>query len=210
MKPTSRFMTWSITAMAMTIGLYRPVAADDSLRVTLLGQSLIKVDMRVVAPGSIEQSKNYLPKDSVIFTNLEVAVAPPNIAVVKRVPSVQHIGPEVLDSLSDMGIQLLALSNNHALDLGVPGLLATIDELDARGIAHAGAGEDLAAALAPGVLNRPEGRYALIGIASGGIQLSPQTWAAPQQAGVNFLEVSEDGSLNPAQHQRIIDAIRAA
>jgi poly-gamma-glutamate capsule biosynthesis protein CapA/YwtB (metallophosphatase superfamily) len=210
LKPTSRFMTWSITAMAMTIGLYRPVAADDSLRVTLLGQSLIKVDMRVVAPGSIEQSKNYLPKDSVIFTNLEVAVAPPNIAVVKRVPSVQHIGPEVLDSLSDMGIQLLALSNNHALDLGVPGLLATIDELDVRGIAHAGAGEDLAAALAPGVLNRPEGRYALIGIASGGIQLSPQTWAEPQQAGVNFLEVSEDGSLNPVQHQRIIDAIRAA
>jgi len=40
--------------------------------------------------------------------------------------------------------------------------------------------------------------------------LSPQTWAAPQQAGVNFLEVREDGSLNPAQHQRIIDAIRAA
>jgi len=186
------------------------VAAEQPLRVTVLGQSLIKVDLRSAAPLAVEQARAYLPADSVVLSNLEVAVAAPTVEVVKQSPRVTRVAPQVLDALGEMGIDMLALSNNHALDLGVPGLMATIDELKARNIAYAGAGIDLAAALKPGVIERPEGRYALIGIASGGVQLGPETWASPQQAGVNFLELRADGTLNPAQVQRIIETIRAA
>jgi poly-gamma-glutamate synthesis protein (capsule biosynthesis protein) len=57
-------------------------------------------------------------------------------------------------ALRDAGIRLVSLANNHILDYGVEGLMETLRILDARGIAHAGAGSDLAAALAPAVVER--------------------------------------------------------
>jgi poly-gamma-glutamate capsule biosynthesis protein CapA/YwtB (metallophosphatase superfamily) len=55
---------------------------------------------------------------------------------------------------ADAGIGLVSLANNHILDYDVQGLLDTLRILDAHGIAHAGAGVDLAAALAPVIVER--------------------------------------------------------
>ena len=57
-------------------------------------------------------------------------------------------------ALRDAGIGLLSLANNHILDYDVQGLLETLTTLDAHGIAHAGAGADLAAAQAPAIVER--------------------------------------------------------
>jgi poly-gamma-glutamate synthesis protein (capsule biosynthesis protein) len=57
-------------------------------------------------------------------------------------------------ALLDAGIGLVSLANNHILDYGVQGLFDTLRILDAHGIAHAGAGSDLAAALAPVIVER--------------------------------------------------------
>jgi len=57
--------------------------------------------------------------------------------------------PVAGEALRDAGIGLVSLANNHILDYDVQGLLETVRILDAQGIAHAGAGADLAAALAP-------------------------------------------------------------
>jgi poly-gamma-glutamate synthesis protein (capsule biosynthesis protein) len=56
--------------------------------------------------------------------------------------------------LQDAGIGLVSLANNHVLDYDVQGLLETLRILDAHGIAHAGAGVDLAAAQAPVIVER--------------------------------------------------------
>jgi poly-gamma-glutamate synthesis protein (capsule biosynthesis protein) len=210
LKPTMKRCLWPTLLASLGLGVGTLAAAEQPLRVTLLGQSLIKVDLRTAAPLAVEQARAYLPADSVVLSNLEVAIAAPDVRVEKRNAAVARVGPEVLDALGEMGVDMLALSNNHALDLGVSGLMATLDELTARGIAHAGAGRDLESALKPGLIERPEGRYALIGIASGGVQLSPETWASPQRAGVNFLELRADGSLNPSQARQILETIRAA
>jgi hypothetical protein len=53
--------------------------------------------------------------------------------------------------------------------------------------------------VAPGFVETAAGRVALIGLASGGSQLTPDTWAAADHAGVNFLELRKDGTLNPEQ-----------
>jgi hypothetical protein len=42
--------------------------------------------------------------------------------------------------LARLGIDLVSLANNHALDYGLPGLVQTLDALGAGGIAHIGAG----------------------------------------------------------------------
>jgi poly-gamma-glutamate synthesis protein (capsule biosynthesis protein) len=57
-------------------------------------------------------------------------------------------------ALRDAGIGLLSLANNHILDYDAQGLLDTLRILDAHGVAHAGAGADLDAALAPAIVER--------------------------------------------------------
>jgi poly-gamma-glutamate synthesis protein (capsule biosynthesis protein) len=58
------------------------------------------------------------------------------------------------EALEDAGIKLVSLANNHVLDYDVEGLLETVRILDAHGIAHVGAGADLAAATAPVIVER--------------------------------------------------------
>jgi poly-gamma-glutamate capsule biosynthesis protein CapA/YwtB (metallophosphatase superfamily) len=47
-------------------------------------------------------------------------------------------------ALVDAGIDVVSLANNHAMDLGVPGMDSSIAALDAAGVAHAGRYGDIA------------------------------------------------------------------
>jgi hypothetical protein len=60
--------------------------------------------------------------------------------------------PGIIDGLKRAGIDYVSLANNHIGDAGRLGVLQTIANLDKRGIAHSGAGKDLAAARLPGML----------------------------------------------------------
>jgi poly-gamma-glutamate synthesis protein (capsule biosynthesis protein) len=66
--------------------------------------------------------------------------------------------PAAVQALLDAGIGLVSLANNHILDYDVQGLFDTLHTLDAHGIAHAGAGANLAAALAPAIVERIVGQ----------------------------------------------------
>jgi poly-gamma-glutamate synthesis protein (capsule biosynthesis protein) len=177
----------------------------QTLRVVVTGQSLIRSDLRKTAPAAVEQARKYLADSDVRFTNLEAAVAPREAAVTP-LPGAERTDPAVLDCLKEMGFNLLSLSNNHAMDLGEAGLRATRDEVARRGFGYTGTGPNLAAALTPGFA----GKVALIGMASAGGQLTPDTWATADRAGVNFLELRKDGKLNPEHAARILQAVRDA
>jgi poly-gamma-glutamate synthesis protein (capsule biosynthesis protein) len=190
-----------------------PVHADEEpvMRVTLVGQALIKQDLRVHAPVAFEQAMEYLSGSDVVFTNLEVAVAPIDAPVVKRNSSVTHVTPDILENLREMGFNLLALSNNHAWDLGETGLYTTIEESRRAGFIVAGTGSNLDEAAAPAYLDTANGRVALIGFASGANQLQdPSTWASPNRPGVNYLNLRADGTLDPEQKARILASVREA
>ena len=60
--------------------------------------------------------------------------------------------PEAVAALRAGGFNVVSLANNHAMDYGWPPLKETLDLLDREGIAHCGAGADLAAARAPALL----------------------------------------------------------
>jgi hypothetical protein len=51
--------------------------------------------------------------------------------------------PQAIQVLTEAGVDYVTLSNNHAMDYQGPALLETIQLLDERGIAHAGAGANL-------------------------------------------------------------------
>ncbi|MFJ7215043.1 CapA family protein [Amycolatopsis sp. NPDC098790] len=79
----------------------------------------------------------------------------------------------VADDLRELGITMVSVANNHALDWGAEGLLETGRTLDAAGIVHAGGGRTLAAARAPAFSETARGRVALVSAASTFLPMAP-------------------------------------
>lgn len=59
-----------------------------------------------------------------------------------------RVPPDLVSVPVELGVDLVTLANNHMLDFGRSPLTETLETLDAAGIAHVGAGEDLEAAKA--------------------------------------------------------------
>jgi hypothetical protein len=70
--------------------------------------------------------------------------------------------PRLIDGLRNAGIDYVSLANNHIRDAGAQGVLDTLANLDKRGIAHSGAGRNLAAARAPALLRAGGVRVAIL------------------------------------------------
>ena len=170
-------------AIVCTVGA--PVwAQPPPITITLTGQSMIRSDMRATAPAAVPVIQGLLSGD-VIFTNMESAVA-------ERGETTQEgrgflTPPEALDALTTFGFNLLALSGNHAFDLKATGIRNTLREADRRKIVHAGTGNNIDEAGAPGYLQTPKGTIALIASASG--LIAPGGSATAARPGVNELRV---------------------
>jgi poly-gamma-glutamate synthesis protein (capsule biosynthesis protein) len=195
-------------------------AAQGPLTVTLVGQSMIRSDIRATSPATVPVIKSLLQGD-VVFTNLEAAIAEKGETV--REGRGFLTPPEALDSLTAFGFNLLSLSGNHAFDLKVTGIQNTLREVDKRKIVHAGTGNNLAEATAPGYLRTPKGTIALVASASG--LITPGGNATADRPGVNELRVeagdkeneatvdlpdAPGNTPNPADSQRILQSIRDA
>jgi poly-gamma-glutamate synthesis protein (capsule biosynthesis protein) len=74
--------------------------------------------------------------------------------------------PWAADEFRFLGLRLMGMANNHTLDYGNEGLFSTLENLDRVGIAHAGAGVDLAQAARPGTFDSAAGRIADVNCAS--------------------------------------------
>jgi poly-gamma-glutamate synthesis protein (capsule biosynthesis protein) len=195
-------------------------AQSTGITITLAGQSMIRSDIRATAPAAVPVIQGLL-KGDVVFTNFEAAVAEKGETV--------HEGrgfltpPEALDALSSFGFNLLSLSGNHAFDLKATGIQNTIREADSRKIVHAGTGNNLAEAAAPGYLHTLKGTIALVASASG--LITPGGSATTDRPGVNELRIeagdkeneatidlpgAPENTPNQEDSQRILQSIREA
>jgi poly-gamma-glutamate capsule biosynthesis protein CapA/YwtB (metallophosphatase superfamily) len=77
--------------------------------------------------------------------------------------TVFHADPDLIDGLVDAGIDYVSLANNHIGDAGNAGILQTIANMEARGMAYSGAGEDLDAARKPAMLEANGVTVAVLG-----------------------------------------------
>lgn len=91
--------------------------------------------------------------------------------------------PWIVDEFKWAGFKLLSVANNHTFDYGVEGMRSTLRALDAAGLTHAGAGENLAFARAPAYLDTGHGRIALIACASTFTEGSPAGEQRPDLKG---------------------------
>lgn len=191
------------------LGRGRLVAASSGrLRLVAVGQALIEHDLRRQPYAGYGPLVEHLAGADVCFTNLEVAIDAPGAGRPTKSGVYFHAAePAALDCLRSMSFNLLALSNNHAWDLGAEGLRTTIREVSARGFRHAGSGRNLDEASAPTVLETPRGSVALVAMAS---KVNPASIATAEGPGVNHLAVDAAGQVDRADAARNLRAIERA
>ena len=95
--------------------------------------------------------------------------------------------PSAIDTLRAGNIRCVNLANNHALDYEDRGLIETLERLDAGGIAHAGAGRNLADAIRPALVEVDGGRVGVIGVTD----TMPEFAAGRCRPGTNVLRIDD-------------------
>jgi poly-gamma-glutamate capsule biosynthesis protein CapA/YwtB (metallophosphatase superfamily) len=115
--------------------------------------------------------------------------------------------PRAIDMLNAARIDCATLANNHILDYGHEALAECLDLLDQAGIRHAGAGRNLAEALAPAVLKTGAGSIAVIALTDN----EPLWEATADRPGVQFVAYDTQGLIEPyrSRLRRLIAAMRA-
>jgi poly-gamma-glutamate synthesis protein (capsule biosynthesis protein) len=148
-----------------------------------------------------------LLKGDVVFTNFESTVLD------ERKGQSRQDGrflspPEALEALKTFGFNLVSVSNNHSFDLKISGIQNTLEQVGRLNLAHAGIGNTIDEAVAPGYLKTSKGTVALVAMASG---LVPEGGSATAgRPGVNELRVEARNRPNAEDAQRILQSIREA
>lgn len=107
------------------------------------------------------------------FTNFEMGCPrDPIVPNVNHPSAFQYSKPFVLDELKWCGFNLIGAGNNHVADYGPRGLMDLLEEIDKRDLVTAGAGASLGEARAPGYLDTPGGRIALLAVTSTNVEHS--------------------------------------
>lgn len=166
------------------------------------GQSLIHHDVRQVLDDGFAAIKALIKQADIAFTNFETTVFGRHGGWPMKGSYFGCSAPFVLDALKDIGFNTLALSNNHAFDLGPPGVLSTLEEVAERGFLHAGIGVDATDAGRPGMKTFGTRRVGLVAMDAGPgpatMYAADATDRRPARPGVNGLDVSRRFEVEPA------------
>lgn len=112
--------------------------------------------------------------------------------------------PVALEALLQAGTDFVSLANNHVLDYQEEALLEMLDRLDASGIAHAGAGRNLAEAAQPAILESHSLRIAVLAFTD-----NEPGWAATEdRPGINYQPVTTVGRCFDRVREGIAEARR--
>ncbi len=174
------------------------------MRLILAGDAMLGrgVDerLRQVGPASgLAALAPLFARGDAAFANLECAVAGPD-AHYRGAPKafLFRASPGTLQALASVGVDLVSLANNHALDAGVEGLRQTLDALAATGLTPVGAGADAAAAWTPAILERGGTRLGMVAACDH----QPDFAAGPERPGIAFLD--RDDRLSEAHLLRVV------
>jgi len=204
-----RVIVFAAVATSLLLGcgdrLDGSAGPEPNVQLGIVGQALIEHDPRAYLKAPLSSVVPILGAADAVFTNLEVAVSGPECSCVRTRDDVFFHGaePDVLDFLGEIGVSLLALSNNHSWDYGTEGILSTITEAEARGLIHAGTGANISEAAAPAYLDLGDFRLGLVSMAT--VNLPEEARATDSRAGINMLDPS-----NSTDWDRNIEAVRTA
>ena len=152
----------------------------------MMGRAVARVIDKQSVRYPFEKIHDYLHTADIVFANLEgpITKGPP----VKDNEMVLHDNPGAEDGLSYAGISVVSLANNHTPDYGAKGIVDTIKALDAKGILHTGAGNNLDQARTPAIITKNGITIAFLAYTD--FDVVPQRYGATTtKPGTNFMDI---------------------
>jgi poly-gamma-glutamate synthesis protein (capsule biosynthesis protein) len=173
------------------------------LTVALSGDCMATRGALITSDPAAEELRELLHAADFAFTNLEVVPSDgPGYPVHNAAGGGCLIADSgVIDEIVEAGFTVLGCANNHALDMGVDGVLRTVELLNAKRVPFAGIGADLPAARRPVYVDRPGGSLALISCTS--------TFLPGQEAAAPSPELPGRPGLNPLRHSATLEVTAA-
>lgn len=151
-------------------------ASDFQITVAAVGDFMLE---RRLATENINSVRDMLAGFDLVVANVDTVLSDQGAPVPKWA---NLRGPrEIAHDLRAMGVDVVAMANNHTMDFRAAGMLDTCRSYDEVGILYAGAGDSLAAATAPVVTEVGGGRVAVLSIAC---TLPPESAAGPNWPGI--------------------------
>lgn len=156
----------------MTVSIY---ATGD----LMLQRPIVRADHQ-----GLQRWRQRFEDASLVFTNLELALTRRG----ERADKLVNLrgDPDLAGELRSFGVDVATVANNHATDYGLTGLRDTLGACRAARVETVGAGENLAAAMAPAVLACEGLRVAFLGLAT---TLPQGAAAAPNRPGLAGIRI---------------------
>jgi poly-gamma-glutamate capsule biosynthesis protein CapA/YwtB (metallophosphatase superfamily) len=169
------------------------------------GQLLLHGPLDLEAPGC-ERLRGFLATADVALGNLEATVETAG-AWPTKTKTLHLASADALHSLHALGFGVVTHANNHAFDLGPPGIASTRKAAAEAGLAFAGSGGDLESASAPAVVTRGPRRVAVLAL-----DLGPQpdiVYASSERAGIAPLRMKRTVMVPDAAFEAMCEVSRA-
>ena len=177
----------------------------DSVTLLLLGD--VSIEQRADPVAALDHVRQTLRDADLVYGNLEgllVKSEGPD----KDIPDKSgwtHIGPEAVKALKAGNIAVVGVANNVAY--GPANILKSLAVLDANGIAHTGAGANIAEAHKPAILVRKGVRFGFLQYTAKWYDEDRQI-ATATAAGVARLKSTDGVTVDPTDLDRMRDDIR--
>jgi len=172
-----------------------------SLTIAVTGQILIHGCLDLSGEG--QQAVMDFLKANVAFGNLEATVETEG-AWPTKTKTLHLASPGALASVRDLGFHAVTHANNHAFDLGPPGIASTRAAAEAAGLQLAGSGRNIGAAAAPAIVAPAGASGKSLAIFS--VDLGPQpdiNYASADRAGIAPLRMKRAVALPPAEFETL-------
>lgn len=179
--------------------------AQDSVTLLLLGD--FNVQKRENPADALQHVRQTLNQADLVYANLE------GLLVESKGPAWDlpnksgwtHLGPDAVQALVAGNISVVGAANNVAF--GRDNIVESLSVLDANGIAHTGAGENLDEAHEPVIIERNGVRFGFLQYTSKWYDETQQI-ATASAAGVARLKSPDGTSVEPTDMERMLSDIR--
>lgn len=168
------------------------------LTVAVTGQILIHGPLDLCGEGQAEV-RDFLEAD-VAFGNLEATVETAG-AWPTKTKTLHLASPDALVSVRELGFHAVTHANNHAFDLGPPGITSTRAAVEMAGLKLAGSGLDIEQAAAPAIVPGPHKSLAIFSV-----DLGPQpdiNYASAERGGIAPLRMKRTVSVPTAEFETL-------
>ena len=166
-----------------------------SYSIAVAGQALMHGAIDLVTPG-VDSIRRLLSASDAALVNLEATVETEGSWPTKT-KTLHLTTREGIESLRALGFDTLTHANNHAFDLGPPGIVNTRDTAEGHGFQLTGSGIDREAAARPALIQTGAGTIAVLSV-----DLGPQpdiVYASVSRAGINPLRIRRKTVVTPAE-----------